>query len=387
MKEKKLLIAGIDPGMTTAYAVLDIEGNLIRVDSSKQFNLNSMISEIIRLGKVVLVGTDKAKVPRLVEDFAIKTGARVISPTEDLRVDEKRKMTYNLKFEDNHQSDALASALFAYRSAKSLLDKIDAFAVNNRKQNIKNRIKELVITKRVSIRSSVGIIEKKDGESVIMEKVVEEKKLDENDFLKLYSKLKAYENELKLMRIHNDNMKNRIKNLENIPKQVVHQTREETRDFREKRIFSLENAVKSREAETEKLKSIIKKLNRIISSANNYYILKKLDNFGIKEFNYKNKVLNIKKNDILLVGDPNIISQQVIDTIKNDVFVVICKKPISSKIENILPFVLMSAENLEIDEDGYFGFIERKHFEVEKSKVDWARRIINEYRKERLIPR
>ena len=66
---------------------------------------------------------------------------------------------------------------------------------------------------------------------------------------------------------------------------------------------------------------------------------------------------------------------------------IICKKAPIRKSENILPFVLMSAENLDIDEDRYFGFINKNHFEMEKSKVDWARKIINDYRKERLIPR
>ena len=65
MNGKKLLIVGIDPGMTTAYAVLDIEGNFIHSHSSKQFDLNMIISETIRMGKAILVGTDKAKIPMI----------------------------------------------------------------------------------------------------------------------------------------------------------------------------------------------------------------------------------------------------------------------------------------------------------------------------------
>ena len=136
MENKKLLIAGIDPGMTTAYAVLDIEGNLLHLNSSKQLDLNLLISEIINIGKVALVGTDKAKVPGLVEAFATKLGARIASPPEDLKVDEKRKMITGFDFNDEHQGDALASALFAYKEIKTLLNKIDLFAKENKKQSI-----------------------------------------------------------------------------------------------------------------------------------------------------------------------------------------------------------------------------------------------------------
>src|SRR3989338_6732880 len=127
MEDRKLLIVGIDPGTTTGYAVLDIEGNLICLKSSKQLDLNQLISQTISIGKVVLVGTDKAKAPNLVETFATKLGAKVIIPQEDLKVDEKRKSINKFSFDDEHQGDALASALFAYREMKSLLDKIDFF--------------------------------------------------------------------------------------------------------------------------------------------------------------------------------------------------------------------------------------------------------------------
>ena len=144
MEGKKLLIVGIDPGTTTAYAVLDIEGNLLHLASSKQLSLNQMISDTLKLGKVVLVGTDKGKIPHLAAAFGAKFGARIVNPEQDLKVDEKRKIVSSFDFDNEHQADALASALFAYRSEKSLLDKIDFFAEKNKKHGIKNRIKTLV---------------------------------------------------------------------------------------------------------------------------------------------------------------------------------------------------------------------------------------------------
>ena len=384
MEDKKLLIVGIDPGITTAYAVIDIEGNLLHLNSSKQLDLNQLISGTINLGKAVLVGTDKAKVPGLVQAFATKLGARIINPEEDLKVDEKRKMAANFNFNDEHQSDALASALFAYKSARALLDKIDFFVKANKKQGIKNRIKELVITKRISIKSAVSLIEKKDGEDRIIEKIIVKKELNEADFLKLYEKLKRYEEEIRLIKKYNGSLKNRINNLEKeVKKEAPNNKKVRIEDFRENRIRFLENMLKIKERERERFTSLIKKFNGIFSDIYNFYILKKLDTLGINEFNFKNKILNIQRNDILLVDNPNIISNEAIDLLKNKVFVIVHKKPVSKKVENMLPFVFINAKNLKIEEDRYFGFVERKNFEMEKGKVDWVRKIVEDYRKEK----
>ena len=385
MDQKRLLIAGIDPGITTAYAILDIEGNPIHLNSSKQLSLNSIISETIKFGRVVLVGTDKSKVPWLVESFATKVGARIISPKEDLKVDEKRNMTKNLSFNDEHQSDALASALFAYKSSRPLLDKINFFAGKNKKHSIKDRIKEIVVTKGISIRSAVGIIEKKHEEDKIIEKVIFERKISENDFLKVYNKLKEYESEINLLRGYNNKLNKRINEIEKhgAKRPEPGLINSKTPDFREKRIKFLENIVKSKEDDMIFFKSVVAKLNGIISGINNYYILKKLDTLGIKEFNFKNRVLNINRNDMILVDDPNIYSSETIELLKDVVFVVVHKKPISEKVRNNLPFVFLNSKTLKIIEDKYVGFVGKNYLEAEKSKVDWVRKVVNDYRLEK----
>lgn len=386
MEDRKLLIVGIDPGTTTGYAVLDIEGNLIHLKSSKQLDLNQLISQTISIGKVVLVGTDKAKVPNLVETFATKLGAKIANPSQDLKVEDKRSMAENFNFNDEHQADALASALFAYKSARALLDKIDIFVKENKKHSIKNSIKEIVIQKSVSIKNAVSIIEKKDEEDRIIQKVVVRKILSENDFLKLYNKLKKCESELNYIKKYNDSLKNRIGKLEKnqIKNSIKGSASEDKKlSFISGRVKALDNKLKSKDADIWQLKSLIRKFNNIISNISSFYILKKLDNLGANELNFKNKILNIQKNDILLVDDPNISSISAIELLRNKVFVIVYKKPVSKKIEENLPFVFVSAKNLRIDEDKYFGFVEKKHFEAEKSKLNWVGKIIDDYKREK----
>ena len=120
-----------------------------------------------------------------------------------------------------------------------------------------------------------------------------------------------------------------------------------------------------------------------MSNINNFYILKKLDSLSLNEFNFKNKVLNIQSNDILLVDNINVISDSLIDLLKDDIFIIVHKKPISKKIEDRLPFVFISAKNLKIDEYRYFGFVKKRDFEIEKGKADWVNKIISDYKREK----
>src|SRR3989338_5118401 len=215
MDNSKLLVVGIDPGTTTAYAVLDLSGNVVSVKSAKNLGINALLAEVMQLGKIVVIGTDKAKIPSLVEDFSAKTGARIVYPKEDLKVEEKKSMVRGFKTENEHQDDALASSLFAFKRIKPVLERIDSYAKENNKEGIKDNIIDLVLTKEVSIREAADIIENYDKEETrIIKKVIEEKTLRQNDFLKLYRIAKRYEKESSLLKRQNYNLKTQLKGLE-----------------------------------------------------------------------------------------------------------------------------------------------------------------------------
>ncbi|MBI2658120.1 DUF460 domain-containing protein [Candidatus Woesearchaeota archaeon] len=386
MESKRLLIVGIDPGMTTAYAALDIEGKFVASGSSKQLDLKSMISETIKLGKVLLVGTDKAKVPGLAEAFAAKIGARIISPGEDLKVEEKRKITREFKLGDEHQADALAAAIFAYKETKTLLDKIDFFIKENGKQEIGSRLKELVMTKRISISNAAKIIEAKEEDEQVIENVISERKLTESDFLKLYNKLKRYESEIKIMRSYNSNLRNRLERLGKGRGGKEPGDGKKADKFRQERLVFFENLLKSKNREICDLMSMMRGLLSIISDMSSFIVLKKLDSLSANEFSFKNKVLNIQRNDILLVDNPGISSPRVIEALKDKVFVIVHRNPLAGKTGE-MPFVFVNAKNLKIQEYGHFAFAEKKNFEAEKSRVNWVRKIIDDYRREKELCR
>ena len=122
-------IAGIDPGTTIGFALLDLNGNLVTVDSFKG-TIDDVFSLASYYGKIIIIGTDVSNVSKTIEKFASRIGALVVSPDYDLMHYEKRKKTkeflklHNYKLKDKHQMDALAAALIAYRHFSSLFNKI-----------------------------------------------------------------------------------------------------------------------------------------------------------------------------------------------------------------------------------------------------------------------
>ena len=390
--DNKLLIVGVDPGTTLGYAVLDIEGKVVKVKSSKQLNLNSLISEVINLGRVIVVGTDKAKVPGFVQLFSVKTGGRVIRPKEDLKVSEKRELIFGHNVRNDHEADALGSALFAYKEINGLLKKIEVFVKRNDKSGIKDKIIELVIAKDISIRHAVDIIEMPEKKEVkIIRKVVEERKLSQNDFLKLYSKVKRYEKEILFLKKQNANLKQELGKVfdkyKYISKKVDRlrsdEKTEELIEFKEKRIRFFGNEVKEKNEEISSLLGKLNNLNLILSKLNENHLMKRLNNLGSLEFESKNKLLNIKEDDILLVEDVNVFNSKIIEKLKGKVKIIVFKKRLNNATRK-LPFVFINGGNLDLTEANHFAVVSKNGLNKEISKSSILSRVVEDYKKERV---
>jgi len=157
--ERMPIIAGIDPGSTVGYAVLDIGGKLILVGSERHLTLNNLISRIIEFGDVIIVGTDKKSLPYFVSQFATKLGARIICPKKDMFVSEKRIATSPFVTRNYHEMDALAAALYAYKDLSPLISRICEFIRIYGKEHIKYQLIKKVVLERRCIKGAAEIIE------------------------------------------------------------------------------------------------------------------------------------------------------------------------------------------------------------------------------------
>lgn len=392
MGEKQLLIVGVDPGTTLGYAVIDFEGNIVKLHSQKNMDLGMLISELIKLGRPLIVAGDKQYNPDFVDRLAVKIGARVIAPDYDLKVNEKREIVRGIKTENQHETDALASALFALKKIGSLLKKINIFVEHYKKGYMKYRLIEFVVGKGLNIREAVEIIEEPNNKEVKMIKeAAPERKLKEKDFLTLYKKVKESKKDISLLREQNAKLRDQIKSIrrdyeymfKQISRSQLDRKMQSLLDFKERRIKFFDSKLKKKEDEMGVMQTEITTLIYFLSNMNSSVLLKKLDNFG-REFERKKDILNIKQGDILLVKDPDIVSEKTIDIIKDKVEIVFYRKQVSKKIESKLPFIFIDANLVNIEEDTYFGILNRDEFEKVRNKSNILQRIVKDYKRERL---
>lgn len=389
MKQVKLLIVGIDPGTTLGYALLDTEGNILKLESCKHLSLNELISKVIKVGKPVVVGCDKKNVPSFVEKFSASVGARLILPKEDIPVKEKLKLTAGSKTKDFHQIDALASAVYAFKSIRSLLKKIKSFVQHYHAEGLEEKIKELVLLRGVSIREAFTLVQEPEKKvEKVKKKIVKEKNLDKSVKRKL-ERLKIVEKEVELVRKQNKDLKDKLERLNKLYRYLNKKIASLSSDeklrellsLKEKRIFGLTKEIELKEEEIESLKQELRELRFFLSQVNSSIVVKKLRNFGLNEFERKNPILNIQDHDVLLVEEPNIVSKKVIDLIKEKVRIVIYKK----RPKEELPFIFIDSKKLEIKEGKYFGIVDKNLFNKIVNKFELLEKIVKEYRKERFV--
>lgn len=115
-KKPAYVIVGIDPGTTVGLSVLDLNGNLLHTASVRAQSPAEVIAEITRLGKPVVVATDKAEMPAGVEKIRRAFAAVPWTPKKDILIKEKYAAADGYMFADDHQRDSLAAAVLAFRS-------------------------------------------------------------------------------------------------------------------------------------------------------------------------------------------------------------------------------------------------------------------------------
>jgi len=141
--------------------LLDIYGSLVNVSSSKNYNLESIIKEMSSYGKVVVVGTDVNPCHKFVRKISKALKAELFIPKENMLVKKKvylnnefRKET-KIKMKNKHQRDALAIAMIALKSLNPLLNKIELHLIQENKEHLTEKVKEIVLVERIPINKAV----------------------------------------------------------------------------------------------------------------------------------------------------------------------------------------------------------------------------------------
>jgi Uncharacterized conserved protein len=124
IKDRKLIV-GIDPGIVTGLAILDMNGNVLTLHSGKNLSRRHVLRIVYQYGTPILVAVDTAKPSDYAKKLAAMIGAVLYYPDKDLSISEKSEIAVKVSREqgivvkDPHMRDALAAAYKSFMQLKA----------------------------------------------------------------------------------------------------------------------------------------------------------------------------------------------------------------------------------------------------------------------------
>jgi len=311
LKERKrdYIIVGIDPGTTTAIAVLTLYGELRMLHSSRTISIPEVIEMIAQEGRPLVIASDVYPPPNAVEKIRRAFSAVSSSPFEVLLAQDKIDFAAPYSYSNNHERDAIAAAVSFYRKNKNKFEQIrkkippgldagEAIA-----QVVRGKSVEVVISglTRTEIKEhDVHTVSRKDDEA-----------------FHLRESLRKYEGIINEMKIQQDFLKNELalrdNKIQELEEQINRQRSEVYKKLKKEKIMQI------RDMDIQRLQNKISEKNRKISELNErIHKLKKVRRLEIsgrvipvkiifsftKDSILKTKeTVGIKKDDLILLKD------------------------------------------------------------------------------------
>gem|GEM_PF-1709738 len=160
-------IAGIDIGTTTAIVLIDENGNIVEKISSKNFSEIDIIKYLIEKKHVVLLATDKAKIPDKIKKISARLNIGIYAPSRDIPLDYKEKFYRDSelknKLNNMHEMDAYIAAKYAYENIKDIIKKASKISKD---EDEKTKILRLVFKeKKIDPKTAYEILHKIEEQS------------------------------------------------------------------------------------------------------------------------------------------------------------------------------------------------------------------------------
>ncbi len=279
----KPVILGIDPGISTGIAVIDLDGTPLLLYSSKNIDRSDIINMVSSIGSPVLVATDVSTPPDSIRKLAATLNVQVYTPPRDLSNDEKNNIIYSvlkkypwIDIEDTHERDALAAAYKAYVSYESKFRQLEAHLSNIGIELDVEQIKADIIRGKTLAEAIEKEVEKRLEEARIEYGVKKEVKKEAVGAV--------YKRDEKLI----ETLRERIRVLEAEKKRLVN-TVKELRD----KVVGLEIELKSIKSIVSPDENLLRELNRL--RIENERLVEELRSL-------RKKIESLKKENIELVN-------------------------------------------------------------------------------------
>lgn len=253
-----LRIVGIDPGTTSAVAVLDLDGRMVDYTSRKEFAKDRIIRFIVETGKPLLVACDVSPPPALVEEVASNMGAVLVAPDHDLQADYKDDLAgaFAVGVGDAHVRDALAAAEYARREHA---DRFRAVRQRVEREGVEERLDdvlELVVKGGLSTADAIGEVRK------VPEEPVEEEQEESRDWRRIaerrQERIEVLERKVVNLEEHIDDLEDGDDHVE-VTERDVRRRNREIRDLKAK-LDRSRAAVERMEQENDRLRAAMERL-------------------------------------------------------------------------------------------------------------------------------
>ena len=127
---KRYLIVGVDPGMVTGVAAMDLNGRIMLATSGRGITRGQITRMLGEFGRALVFATDVRPSPSTLAKLSATHNALLFVPERDLKTSEKKELVeralegQRLSVEDSHQRDALASAAKAFSFYRNKLEQV-----------------------------------------------------------------------------------------------------------------------------------------------------------------------------------------------------------------------------------------------------------------------
>ncbi|RLE52050.1 MAG: hypothetical protein DRJ20_00920, partial [Candidatus Methanomethylicota archaeon] len=365
---KDYLIVGVDPGVVTGVAAINLFGRLILLMSKRHLSRSQLVSTLMEYGYPILIASDVNPPPSFVEKLASMLSAQVFYPSHSLTVSEKQEILkryfdeFKLQFTrslDSHKRDALAAALKAYMNFRNKFEQAEAHAREAGAAIPSKELRALII-KGYSISDAIEKLKPKVEEPPTPAKVEVKPPVERGEIQELREKLKAERRRVQALLAQRDQLTSRIEDLE-------------------RKVWELERTIESlqvemtmkikKEREIAALESRINKLTSMLSSVSRerdelgrklrewkqiFIKLLRGELIALKPFKnltkddaFKSlKIHNVQKGDAIYVHDLSFADLEVVKELSRIGVkcIVGCRSPPPHVLdvleENVIPFIL-----------------------------------------------
>jgi predicted RNase H-like nuclease (RuvC/YqgF family) len=270
----KPLIIGYDPGTTAALAILDTGKNVLYLKSKKDFKKKELFEAITQKGKPIIVSADKNPLPKSVEKLASSLGCKTFEPSDDLSNLEKYKLVKNYLdiVKNDHERDALASALKAHKKYQSLFRKTDKTISYLGLSEFYDKILKVLIQDEAeninqAVNSVLGEIRKNRKKNIKKKKEPEENITPEK-VKELRKRIRGLKNDVKILSDYNKTLKKRLEKVD----QKFREQKKKAENFHSEETAKENGRIHRIETELEKTRIVIEKLKMFRLLEKNDYI-------------------------------------------------------------------------------------------------------------------